>query len=415
MSLLNDFDYLIGKIRHCGVKLENIKSNGLNFSRSVEKNTLYYDKHFYTEERLSPVINYTEEFKILNRQEIIENKTPIEEDFINAAQEEDEESAKSVSNDTDLNLHLSLQKSECITLATHSNLSKLFQQKGQHINPFEKQYRIFGVSKNEGITLKIWLAFANPEESRYRSISICVNKSATVENVIGYILYRCVEEGKVSLPSKSVGSYSLRITEDDGTADEDFPALDKNRNIQKFSFDAFALCVDRMDDIEQGQEKRKQYIKVHVYSTLEVRQTTTITVTDEMTFQQVLNVVCKKRKVSPDDYTLKMSDTKTDVPLHKTAGQLNVTELYLLRKDRGISAGDIFLRPPDEIIDLSLKSNQTLRTGEYASNYKQFVVFKRVPMTFGTKHEKILAIDGDYLHLINSESKYFFETNRTVL
>jgi hypothetical protein len=69
---------------------------------------------------------------------------------------------------------------------------------------------------------------------------------------------------------------------------------------------------------------------------LEVKQTTTISVTSDMKLKEVLEIVCKKRKVQVDDYKLKMPDTKTDVPLDKTIGQLQVNEFCLL-KERGAS------------------------------------------------------------------------------
>lgn len=79
------------------------------------------------------------------------------------------------------------------------------------------------------------------------------------------------------------------------------------------------------------------FIKVHLYSTLEVKQTTTVYLPTDMLLSDVLVFVCRKRKIDPNDYTLKMADTKTDVPLDKTLESLGVIELCLLKKERGPS------------------------------------------------------------------------------
>jgi hypothetical protein len=77
--------------------------------------------------------------------------------------------------------------------------------------------------------------------------------------------------------------------------------------------------------------------KVHLYSTLEVKQTTTVNVSGDMLMSEVLEICCRKRKIDSNDYTLKMADTKTDIPLDKTLDSLGLAELCLLKKDRGPS------------------------------------------------------------------------------
>ena len=50
---------------------------------------------------------------------------------------------------------------------------------------------------------------------------------------------------------------------------------------------------------------------------------------------EVFESICKKRKYDPKDYVLKMPDTKTDVPMNVTLESLGVTEICVLKKDRG--------------------------------------------------------------------------------
>ena len=77
------------------------------------------------------------------------------------------------------------------------------------------------------------------------------------------------------------------------------------------------------------------YIRVHLYSTIEVKQTTTLQLPGTTTLSEVFEQVCKKRKYEPKDYVLKMVDTKTDVPLDKTLSDLKTTEFCILKRDRG--------------------------------------------------------------------------------
>ena len=79
------------------------------------------------------------------------------------------------------------------------------------------------------------------------------------------------------------------------------------------------------------------FIKVHLYSTLEVKQTTTVALAGDMLLADVLQLCCKKRKIDPNDYTLKMADTKTDIPLDRTLESLGISELCLLKKSSGVS------------------------------------------------------------------------------
>ena len=134
----------------------------------------------------------------------------------------------------------------------------------------------------------------------------------------------------------------------------------RTRKIQQFQFDQFAICLANSSQVKVNEEVQKAaqaasalaqgsstsfttkkngnfFIKVHLYSTLEVKQTTTVSLSGDMLLADVLVFCCRKRKIEPNDYTLKMADTKTDVPLDRTLESLGLQELCLLKKDRGPS------------------------------------------------------------------------------
>ncbi|KAJ3286687.1 hypothetical protein HK104_008909 [Borealophlyctis nickersoniae] len=126
---------------------------------------------------------------------------------------------------------------------------------------------------------------------------------------------------------------------------------------------------------------------------------------------EVFAQICQKRKYDPSKYVFKMADTKTDVPLDKTLEQLKVTEFCVLKAGGG--AGDIFLRPPDEIKEGENGEAQQPRfvePDEYSSMYRQYAVTHKQLMG---RHSRLLTLDGDYVHLMAAENKNFFDIMKT--
>jgi hypothetical protein len=77
------------------------------------------------------------------------------------------------------------------------------------------------------------------------------------------------------------------------------------------------------------------FLKVHLYSTLEVKQTTIMQMPVNIPMSEVFVRICSKRKYDPKDYILKMADTKTDAPLEQTLEQLKATEFCVLKRSSG--------------------------------------------------------------------------------
>ena len=122
------------------------------------------------------------------------------------------------------------------------------------------------------------------------------------------------------------------------------------------------------------------FLKVHLYSTLEVRQTTTIHVPLALTCRELFLQICQKRKYDPKDYVLRMADTKTDVPLDKTLERLRLTEFCVVKKGRGggmylyfffmFVAGDIFLTMKEEASRESLHQSSVALPGAETGGFK---------------------------------------------
>ena len=76
-------------------------------------------------------------------------------------------------------------------------------------------------------------------------------------------------------------------------------------------------------------------LRVHLYSTIEVKQTTVLKVPSTTKLTDVFEQICEKRKYIMSDYLLKMPDTLTDVPMDKTLEELGCKEFCILKRDRG--------------------------------------------------------------------------------
>ncbi|KAI8907823.1 stress-activated map kinase interacting protein 1-domain-containing protein [Gorgonomyces haynaldii] len=308
-------------------------------------------------------------------------------------------------------------------LSGKSALSELIGKKGSTSNIFAIKYAQFsGATDGNAVKLSLFIPFSKDGTP----LHIAVKADATVEEVIGYALYEYIEQHRSPpLPEKllKIENWNLRICEDDGEIDEDFPALDRVRRIQKFAFDQFALVETLAVDEEdfKATEKREEsnlesnivsasvFLKIHLYSTLEVKQTTTMQMPLNIPMSEVFDRICQKRKYDPKNYILKMADAKTDVPLEQTLEQLKATEFCVLKRSSG-GAGDIFLRPNAETAEQEQEAkNQFINPEEYRSIYKQYYISYKHLMG---RHDRVLTIDGVYIHMVASEGKAFFDMGK---
>ena len=223
---------------------------------------------------------------------------------------------------------------------TASNLSGLLS-KTELDNPMLIYERFSG--KNDGQNaLQLEIFF--PMFDNYKLV-IKVKTDTIINDLIGYCLYEYSKDKSLpELPVKirsDPKDWDLKIAED-GEIDEDFPALDRNRQIKKYQFDQFALIPIRGlssngdSDSPNGEAKEEQvFLKIHLYSTLEIKQTTMMHMPLHLTMREIFGRICEKRKYNPKDYILKMPDTKTDVPLDVTLQKMDCIEFCVLKRSSG--------------------------------------------------------------------------------
>ncbi|KAG0258196.1 hypothetical protein BG011_003429 [Mortierella polycephala] len=127
--------------------------------------------------------------------------------------------------------------------------SLIIQQKSREDNPFAEEFlRVAGMGETSPVQLKIYLPSSDKPKD---PMQVVVKREATVEDVIGYILYQYYNEGRtphLSDELSTVVQWNMRIVEDDGEIDDDLPAVERTLKIgrfsmnQRFAMNQFALC-----------------------------------------------------------------------------------------------------------------------------------------------------------------------------
>ncbi|RPD65261.1 hypothetical protein L226DRAFT_543384 [Lentinus tigrinus ALCF2SS1-7] len=133
-------------------------------------------------------------------------------------------------------------------------------------NPFSELYSaISGRAESDSMVVRVFFPMAR--EPANRALDLSVRKDATVEEVLGYALWTYWEEGWLPKLDEglsgeedpkwaircSAAGWILRIAEEDGEVDEDFPPPDRTGKISKFNFDAYAVLEATQSQIQQNK------------------------------------------------------------------------------------------------------------------------------------------------------------------
>lgn len=150
-----------------------------------------------------------------------------------------------------------------------SALTAILASSGGSTNPFSELYgAISGRGETASVDVKVYFPHATEPHGEY--VTLNVRKDATIEEVIGFALWTYWDERwqpelnagvKDDDPKLSAIGWVMRIAEDDGEVDEDFPRMsswlvavaedsffsitapDRTGKISKFGFEAFAILA----------------------------------------------------------------------------------------------------------------------------------------------------------------------------
>ena len=165
-------------------------------------------------------------------------------------------------------------------------------------------------------------------------------------------------------------------------------------------------------------------IKIHFTSPEAFAQTNTIEVTTDTYIAEVLDTVCKKWGLDKAHHILKVTGTNTVAPLDRTVEAIGArTDLDLIRRRFG-NDGPLSLtgspgssspnapllltsetprkgrRPLQMLPPLAQKQDPLANT----ATYKKYIVVRKQPMSFASSHQRILIMDGEYIHFLPSET-----------
>ncbi|MCJ1252898.1 hypothetical protein MMC24_000704 [Lignoscripta atroalba] len=173
-------------------------------------------------------------------------------------------------------------------------------------------------------------------------------------------------------------------------------------------------------------------LKIHFTSLEAYTQTNTIEVTTDTYIAEVLDTVCKRWNLDKAHHFLKVTGTNTVAPLDRTVESIGArTDLDLIRR-RFAHDGSLGLTgspgssSPNAPLLLTTETPKKGKKGlpmahplsqaqdlwGNTSNYKKYTVVRKQPMSFTPSHQRTLLMDGDYMHILPTESgKTLFDTS----
>ncbi|KAI6142833.1 stress-activated map kinase interacting protein 1-domain-containing protein [Pisolithus tinctorius] len=280
-----------------------------------------------------------------------------------------------------------------------SALTMMLASSGGSSNPFSELYAAVS-GRGETAAMDVRVFFPHARQPKGEVMTLNVRKDATVEEVIGFALWSYWEEGWLPKLNEGVGDtdpklsavgWVMRIAEDDGEVDEDFPPPDRTGKISKFNFEVFAIILATATQIQQNEQLESKiqrhpsrivaapvkgalpatglaprsapgteastlfsttpllssslgpssgqgppiFLRIRVADTADAGHvSTTIPVSAGMYMQEALELVCRKRKlVNPKDYALILNDLNILIYLDRTVASLEgKRELTLVKR-----------------------------------------------------------------------------------
>lgn len=178
----------------------------------------------------------------------------------------------------------------------------------------------------------------------------------------------------------------------------------------------------------------QKLLRIHIHSAdAAPGQMITLDITTDTYLAEVLDIVCKKRQLDKANHVLKLTGSGTVVLLDRTVESIgNRADLDLNRR-RFATDGPLTMSGspsssspkipmmPDRGEFRKIRKGQMLGNHPLAqesikqdelgnSNYRKYTVWRKQPMRFVGMNERVLAIDGEYLHIMPAQTgKTMFE------
>jgi hypothetical protein len=118
------------------------------------------------------------------------------------------------------------------------------------VNPFNEYSRFDGRVGEVGATKRIviFISLGNGRGKRQTPIEAVTLCSARVQDLIGLICWQYTNEDRQPRLRPHVTHYGLRIAEENGDVDPDFPSLNPREPVGKFGFPVLALVEKQFEE-----------------------------------------------------------------------------------------------------------------------------------------------------------------------
>jgi target of rapamycin complex 2 subunit MAPKAP1 len=167
----------------------------------------------------------------------------------------------------------------------------------------------------------------------------------------------------------------------------------------------------------------QKFLRVHIHSSdAAPGQMVTVDVTTDTYLAEVLDIVCKKRQLDKANHVLKLTGSGIVILLDRTVGSIgNRSDLDLFRrcfatdgpltltgspvstspKSAIMADGPALRKTKKPLGNAHPLAQEAMKQDELGSaNYRKYTVWRKQPMRFVGMNEKVIAIDGEYLHIM---------------
>ncbi|KAG9016667.1 hypothetical protein FRB90_002584 [Tulasnella sp. 427] len=162
------------------------------------------------------------------------------------------------------------------------------------------------------------------------------------------------------------------------------------------------------------------FLRVRIAATADMHYSTTVNAQSEEYMADVLERVCRRRRIdNAKEWALVTGDMRIVIPLDRTVASLaGKSDLVLVKRallDKLGIKDKRTVRSSDPNASIFKRMSEVPTSGgalDFTAAYKRFVVYRKLPMLVG-RHERALAIDGDYIHIMPAANPGLLDTGKT--
>ncbi|KKY39368.1 putative stress-activated map kinase-interacting protein [Diaporthe ampelina] len=288
--------------------------------------------------------------------------------------------------------------------------------------PFESFATLSGKGEASPLMIRIYAPFSKNPSKPYEVLirrnvreDNAGDRPVNVADLIGLALWRYNDESlEPSLPSDklNVNWWTLKMVEEGGEVDDDFPPFDRTKPVISFATAA------------NNKNEGMRPTAVMPRFDAPPGQIITLDVTTDMYIEEVLELVCRKRNLDKNFHILKIPNSGAIALLDRPVSAIGtMQDLELHRRrfgDPTLSQSPVSHSPGGRLLFSELgvggkKSSKTkgvphplakeaLAQEELSrnNNFRRYVVYRKQTMRFAGLNERLFAIEGEYVHVTPS-------------